>query len=209
MIDPPHESEPGLGMREASVQRVTKETKIEVTLRLEGSGRSEIATGIGMLDHMLDQLARHGGFDLTVKAAGDLQVDAHHTVEDIGLALGKALNDALGDRAGISRMADRTVPLDEALVHVVIDLSGRGHAEVGLDFRSPMVGELPTQLVPHLLESFAKEGRFALHVRQLAGENDHHIMESAFKALARALRDAVAIVDGTDSVPSTKGTLTS
>ena len=165
-------------MREASVQRVTKETKIEVTLRLEGSGRSEIATGIGMLDHMLDQLARHGGFDLTVKAAGELQVDAHHTVEGIGLALGQAL-------------------------------SGRAHAEVGLEFGSPMVGERPTQLVPHLLESFAKEGRFALHVRQLAGDNDHHIMESAFKALARALRDAVAIVDGTDSVPSTKGTLTS
>lgn len=195
-------------MREASVHRLTKETEIDVRLRLDGRGQADIDTGIGMLDHMLEQLARHGGLDLAVKATGDLHVDTHHTIEDIGLAVGKALNDALGDRTGIARMADRTVPLDETLVHVALDLSGRPYAAVGLTFQSPAVGELPTQMIPHLLTSLAHEARLTLHVRQLAGDNDHHIMEAAFKALARALRDAVAIVDAPDAVPSTKGTLT-
>jgi imidazoleglycerol-phosphate dehydratase len=194
--------------RDATVQRQTQETKIEVALRLEGRGRVDVQTGIGMLNHMLEQLARHGGFDLKVKASGDLHVDAHHTVEDIGLALGKALNDALGDRAGIARMADRTVPLDEALIHAALDLSGRPYTAIGLTFSAGMAGELPTALVPHFFESFAQEGRFALHLRQLAGDNDHHIMEAAFKATARALRDAVVVVDPDGVVPSTKGTLT-
>jgi imidazoleglycerol-phosphate dehydratase len=195
-------------VREASVQRQTKETAIDVALRLEGHGQVDVQTGIGMLDHMLEQLGRHGGFDLKVHASGDLHVDAHHTVEDIGLALGKALNDALGDRAGIARMADRTVPLDEALIHAALDLSGRPYTAIGLTFSAGMAGELPTALVPHFFESFAQEGRFALHLRQLAGDNDHHIMEAAFKATARALRDAVVVVDPDGVVPSTKGTLT-
>ena len=195
--------------REATVQWGTKETAIDVSLRLDGSGQIDVDTGIGMLDHMLDQLGKHGGFDLKLKATGDLHVDAHHTVEDIGLALGRAFNDALGDRAGIARMADRAVPLDEALVHVVLDLSGRPYAAIDLRFATAQAGELPTALVPHFLESLAQEGRFALHVRQLAGgANDHHSMEAAFKALARALRDAVSIIEGGGSVPSTKGTLT-
>jgi imidazoleglycerol-phosphate dehydratase len=195
-------------MRESTVHRKTKETEIDVSLRLEGTGQADVATGIGMLDHMLEQLARHGGFDLTVKATGDLDVDAHHTVEDIGLAVGKALNEALGDRLGVARMADRTVPLDETLVQVALDLSGRPYASIELAFATPVVGGLPTQLVSHFLESLAQEARLTLHVRQLAGDNDHHIMEAAFKALARALRDAVRVVEGADSVPSTKGTLT-
>ena len=194
-------------MRESTVHRKTKETEIEVSLRLEGTGQSDVDTGIGMLDHMIDQLARHGGFDLNVKAIGDLAIDAHHTVEDIGLAIGKAFDEALGDRVGVARMADRTVPLDETLVQVALDLSGRAHASIALEFATPAVGKLPTQMVPHFLESLAQEARLTLHIRQLAGENDHHIMEATFKALARALRDAVKIVDGTDSVPSTKGTL--
>ena len=196
-------------MRESTVKRATKETAIEVDLRLEGSGQSDVSTGIGMLDHMLEQLARHGGFDLRVQARGDLHVDPHHTVEDTALALGRAFDEALGTHAGIARMADRTVPLDEALVQVAVDISGRPYAVIGLTFHDPMVGELPTALVTHFLESVAQEGRLALHVRQLAGENDHHIMEATFKALARALRDAVRIMkEEADRVPSTKGTLT-
>lgn len=196
-------------MRESTIQRRTKETEIDVALRIEGSGQADVDTGIGMLDHMVEQLARHGGFDLTVKASGDLSVDSHHTVEDIGLSLGQAFNEALGDRGGVARMADRTVPLDEALVQVVLDLSGRPYSEIGLTFRGAMVGELPTQMVTHLLQSFAQEARITLHVRQLAGDNDHHIMEAAFKALARAMRDAVTLIESPQSVPSTKGTLAS
>ncbi len=196
-------------MRESTIHRATKETEIDVALRLEGSGESDVNTGVGMLDHMLDQLARHGGFDLRLRATGDLHIDSHHTVEDIGLALGKAFDEALGDRAGIARMADRTVPLDEALVHVALDLSGRPYASIDLRFNAPVVGELPTSMVLHFLQSFTQEARITLHIRQLAGENDHHIMEATFKALARALRDAVRIVDeGSAAVPSTKGTLT-
>ncbi len=196
-------------MRESTIQRRTKETEIDVALRIEGSGQADVDTGIGMLDHMVEQLARHGGFDLTVKASGDLSVDSHHTVEDIGLSLGQAFNEALGDRGGVARMADRTVPLDEALVQVVLDLSGRPYSEIGLTFCGAMVGELPTQMVTHLLQSFAQEARITLHVRQLAGDNDHHIMEAAFKALARAMRDAVTLIESPQSVPSTKGTLAS
>jgi imidazoleglycerol-phosphate dehydratase len=196
-------------MRESTIQRRTKETEIDVALRIEGTGQVEVDTGIGMLDHMVEQLARHGGFDLTVKASGDLSVDSHHTVEDLGLSLGQAFNEALGDRGGVARMADRTVPLDEALVQVVLDLSGRPYSEIGLTFHGAMVGELPTQMVTHLLQSFAQEARITLHVRQLAGDNDHHIMEAAFKALARAMRDAVTLIESPQSVPSTKGTLAS
>ena len=193
-------------MRTSRVERVTKETDIKLALELDGSGAAEIETGVGMLDHMLNQLARHGGFDLTVEASGDLHVDAHHTVEDIAISLGRAINEALGERAGIARFADRTVPLDESLIQVSIDLSGRPYSAIGLKFPSPMIGQLPSHMAIHFLETVAHEGRFALHVRQLAGENDHHILEATFKALARCLRDAVRIVDGAGA-PSTKGTL--
>lgn len=192
-------------MRTASVTRDTKETQIAVTLDLDGSGAAEIDTGVGMLDHMLNQLAKHGGLNLTVRAAGDLHVDAHHTVEDVGIALGRALDEALDERAGIARFADRSVPLDEALIHCSLDLSGRPYAAVALDFPAPMIGALPASMAKHFLETLAHEGRFALHLRQLAGENEHHILEASFKALARCIRDAAAMIGG--DTPSTKGSL--
>ena len=194
-------------MRTATITRETGETSIRVELDLDGTGQAEVSTGVGMLDHMLHQLARHGGFDLSVEASGDLHVDAHHTSEDVAIALGRALNEALGERNGIARFADRTVPLDESLIQVALDLSGRPYAVIGLDFPAPMIGELPSSMAKHVLETIAFEGRLALHVRQLAGENEHHILEATFKALARCLRDAVRIVDDS-SAPSTKGTLT-
>ena len=193
-------------MRSASVTRETGETSIRVELELDGSGDASVQTGVGMLDHMLHQLARHGGFDLTVEASGDLHVDAHHTSEDVAIAVGRALDDALGERAGIARFADRTVPLDEALIQVALDLSGRPYAAIDLDFPAPMIGELPSSMAKHILETIAHEGRLALHVRQLAGENEHHIIEATFKALARCLRDAVRVVEESGT-PSTKGTL--
>ena len=197
-------------MRESTVRRTTNETQVEVTLRLDGSGRYEVATGIGMLDHLIEQIARHGGFDLTLRARGDLDRDTHHTAEDTGIALGQAFDQALGDRAGITRMADALVPLDEALVQAAVDLSGRPYVSAELPLRGPMIGELPVSMVPHFLRSFAQAGRMTLHLRALAGEDDHHIVEAGFKALARALRAATAIDPrAAGTVPSTKGTLTS
>ncbi len=192
--------------RTGTIERRTKETEVRVRWALDGSGRCSAATGIGMLDHMMQQLAKHGGFDLEVEAKGDLHIDPHHTVEDIGLCLGKALNEALGDRAGLRRFGDATVPLDEALALVAVDLGGRPYAEIDLPFAAPTVGELPAQLVPHLLESMAAEARMSLHVKLLAGDNDHHRLEAAFKALARALAEAVA-PDARygGQAPSTKG----
>ncbi|MXX33031.1 MAG: imidazoleglycerol-phosphate dehydratase HisB [Chloroflexi bacterium] len=195
-------------MRSATVTRDTGETSIRVELELDGSGRADVSTGVGMLDHMLHQLARHGAFDLSVQASGDLHVDAHHTSEDVAIAVGRALDDALGDRAGIARFADRTVPLDESLIQVALDLSGRPYAAIDLNFPAPMIGELPSSMARHILETVAHEGRLALHVRQLAGENEHHIIEATFKALARCLRDAVRVVEESGA-PSTKGTLSS
>ncbi len=199
---------PARPARTARITRETAETRISVDLNLDGVGAADVSTGIGMLDHMLHQLARHGGFDLTVQADGDLHVDAHHTTEDVAITLGQALNEALGDRAGIARFADRTVPLDESLIQVAIDLSGRPYSQVALDFPAPMIGELPSSMARHMLETIAHEARIALHVRQLAGENEHHIIEATFKALARCLRDAVRVVDESGA-PSTKGTLSS
>lgn len=193
-------------MRSSSVIRETGETSIRVELELDGSGVASVETGVGMLDHMLHQLARHGGFDLKVQASGDLHVDAHHTSEDVAIAVGRALDEALGERAGIARFADRTVPLDEALIQVALDLSGRPYAAIDLEFPAPMIGELPSSMAKHILETIAHEGRLALHVRQLAGENEHHIIEATFKALARCLRDAVRVVEESGA-PSTKGTL--
>ncbi len=178
-------------------------------LVVDGSGAAEASTGVGFYDHMLEAFARHGRFDLRVSCAGDLQVDPHHTMEDVALALGQAFDSALGERAGIVRMGDATVPLDEALVQAVVDLSGRSYAAVDLDFAGERVGEAPTELVPHVLGSFAVGMRSTLHVRQLAGANDHHVAEAAMKALGRAL-DAATRLDErlAGRVPSTKGTLT-
>ncbi|MEX2236581.1 MAG: imidazoleglycerol-phosphate dehydratase HisB [Dehalococcoidia bacterium] len=192
-------------MSEGNAKRETKETTVEVSLSLYGSGRAELDTGIGFLDHLLDQLARHSGMDLTVKATGDLHVDAHHTTEDIALALGQAFNDALGDRSGIARFGDALVPMDEALASVAVDLSGRPYAALDLDFAGEKLGELPTDMIRHFLWSLALEGRFAIHARLLAGLNDHHRAEALFKALAVALRRALERRDG--GVPSTKGSL--
>jgi imidazoleglycerol-phosphate dehydratase len=190
------------------VQRTTRETSVEVAIDVDGSGTSDISTGIGFLDHMLESLARHGRLDLTVRATGDLHIDAHHTVEDVGIVLGQALNQALGTRAGIRRFADATVPLDEALAHVALDLSGRPYAVLDLPFGGPMLGTLPTELVAHFLQSLAHEARMTLHARVLAGDNDHHRAEAVFKALARALESATRLDPRLGGgIPSTKGTL--
>ena len=195
--------------RDGEDRRETAETRIRVRVQIDGTGRSRITSGIGMFDHLLDQLARHSLMDLEVEAAGDLEVDAHHTIEDIGICLGRALNRALGDRGGIVRMADRTVPMDETLVQVALDLSGRPFAAIDLRFHGERIGSLPTELIEHFLNSFAFEARIALHVRELAGKNDHHRAEAAFKALARALGDAAAIDSRREgTIASTKGTLT-
>jgi imidazoleglycerol-phosphate dehydratase len=194
--------------RTARVHRQTRESQVEVLLNLDGSGRADIATGIGFLDHMLDSLARHSRFDLTLKATGDLHVDQHHTAEDVGISLGQALDQALGERRGIRRFGDAAVPLDEALSHVAIDLGGRPWASIDLPFRGQMIGGLSSEMIPHLLQSFAIDGRFALHVRLLAGENDHHRAEATFKALARALDDATRPDPRLgNEVPSTKGVI--
>ena len=194
--------------RTAEISRQTRETTISVTLDVDGTGKADISTGIGFLDHMLDSLARHSRFDLSIKATGDLHIDAHHTAEDIAIVLGQALDRALGEKRGLRRFADATVPLDEALVQVVLDLSGRGFAAVDVPFRGEMVGTLPTEMIPHFLRSFAIEGRLTLHVRLLAGENDHHRAEATFKALARCLELATRIDPRIASqVPSTKGAL--
>jgi imidazoleglycerol-phosphate dehydratase len=195
-------------MRKASIKRTTKETAIEVAVDLDGSGNSSVSTGIGFLDHMLDSLARHARFDLTVRAEGDLHVDQHHTAEDVGISLGQALDKALGERRGIRRFGDAVVPLDEALAQVAVDLGGRGWASIDLPFKGTMIGGLSSEMIPHLLQSFAMEGRLSLHVRLLAGDNDHHRAEATFKALARALDDATRPDFRIGSeVPSTKGVI--
>jgi imidazoleglycerol-phosphate dehydratase len=194
--------------RTGHIRRETRESRVEVLLNLDGSGRADIATGIGFLDHMLDSFARHSRFDLTLKAEGDLHVDQHHTAEDVGITLGQALNEALAERKAIRRFGDAAVPLDEALAQVAIDLGGRPYASIDLPFRGTMIGGLSSEMIPHLLQSFAIDGRFALHVRLLAGENDHHRAEATFKALARALDDATRHDPRLgDQVPSTKGVI--
>ena len=194
--------------RRAAVKRETKETQVSVELKLDGRGEAKIDTGIGMLDHLIAQVARHGIIDITVRAKGDLSTDEHHTVEDVGLALGRALDEALGDRTGIVRMADATVPLDEALASVAVDLSGRGYAVVDVAWTGERAGELPTDLVGHLLWSLASEGKMKIHARVLAGVNDHHKAEALFKALGRALGAASRPEPRlAGRAPSTKGKL--
>ena len=194
--------------RKAALKRETGETGIEVELDLDGSGRYEIDTGLKMLDHLLAQIARHGLFDLRIKARGDLALDEHHTVEDVAITLGRALAQALGERQGIARMGHAIVPLDEALAQVAVDLSGRGYAVVEASFTDKRLGELPSDLIRHFLESFALEGRLNLHARLLAGSNDHHKAEALFKALAKALKDATRPEERLKGqVPSTKGVI--
>jgi imidazoleglycerol-phosphate dehydratase len=188
--------------------RETKETRVEVTLDLDGSGRASAKTGIGMLDHLVEQIGKHGLFDLTVTATGDLHVDEHHTVEDVGIALGQAIDRALGERRGIVRMADALVPLDEALASVAIDISGRPYCEVEVAWTLDRVGELPASLVEHLIASIATEAKLTLHARVLKGTNDHHRAEAMCKALGRALAAATRIEPRLrGGVPSTKGSI--
>src|ERR1700674_3704854 len=195
-------------MRKASVKRTTKETDVEVVVDLDGTGASSIATGIGFLDHMLDLFARHARIDLAVKAIGDLHIDQHHTTEDVGIALGQAVKQALGDMRGIARYADVHVPMDEALTRVAIDISGRPFLVFRVKFGRDKVGTFDTELVNEWFQAFAVNAGITLHVETLYGQNDHHISESCFKGLARALRSAVAIdLRAKDAVPSTKGSL--
>ena len=195
-------------MRTGSVKRKTKETDIEVAVDLDGKGTSNVSTGIGFLDHMLDLLARHSRIDITVKAKGDLHIDFHHTAEDTGIALGQAVKQALGDMKGITRYADVHVPMDEALTRVALDISGRPFLVFKAKFVRDKVGEFDTELVQEWFQAFAMNSGITLHAECLYGSNDHHIAESCFKGLARALRTAVAIDPRTkDEVPSTKGSL--
>jgi imidazoleglycerol-phosphate dehydratase len=194
--------------RTAKVERNTKETRIAVEVNLDGEGRADLATGVPFLDHMLDQLARHGMIDLTVRAEGDLHIDAHHTVEDIGITLGQAVAKALGDKRGLVRYGHAYVPLDEALSRVVIDLSGRPGLEFHVPFTRAMIGAFDVDLAHEFFQGFVNHALVTLHVDNLRGQNAHHQAETVFKAFARALRMAVARDPrGADAVPSTKGSL--
>jgi imidazoleglycerol-phosphate dehydratase len=196
-------------MRIAEISRQTNETQIQIKLDLDGTGKHEISTGIGFLDHMLTHLAVHGLFDLSVQAIGDLQIDTHHTVEDVALALGQTFDKALDDRKGIVRMADCFAPMDETLAHVAVDLSGRPYAIIQSEWHTPYIGNVPTTLFAHFFESFAVTARCNLHARVLYGRDDHHQAEALFKAWARSL-DAATQIDPRRAkvIPSTKGTLT-
>jgi len=193
--------------RTSKVIRTTKESEVSVELNLDGTGKISVETGVPFFDHMISQLGKHGGFDLAVRTKGDVEVDSHHTVEDTSLALGQALREALGDKAGIRRFGDALVPLDEVLVQAAVDLSGRPY----LVHRQPeiveLIGTFDTTLGKHIWESFVAEARIALHIRVIEGRNAHHVLEAQFKAVARALRDAVSLDSRVTGVPSTKGVL--
>jgi imidazoleglycerol-phosphate dehydratase len=193
--------------RTARVERETKESSVLVELDLDGQGEVEVATGVPFFDHMLSQLGKHGGFDLVVRTRGDLEVDAHHTVEDTSIALGQALREALGDKAGIRRFGDALVPLDETLVQAAVDLSGRPYVVHSEPEVVELIGTYDTTLTRHIWESVTASAQICLHVRVLSGRNAHHVVEAQFKAVARALRDAVALDARVLGVPSTKGTL--
>ena len=195
-------------MREGKITRSTKETEVAVAVNLDGSGRAEIATGIGFLDHMLDLLARHSRIDLAVKAKGDLHIDQHHTTEDVGIVLGQTVKKALGDMRGITRYADVHVPMDETLTRVAIDISGRPVLVFRVQFPRDKIGEFDVDLVREFFQAFATNAGVTLHVETLYGDNSHHVAESCFKALARALRTAVALDPAAkNEIPSTKGSL--
>jgi imidazoleglycerol-phosphate dehydratase len=192
--------------RRAELQRETKETTVAVALTIDGSGTTKVSTGIPFFDHMLEQLGKHAGFDLSVDAKGDLDVDLHHTVEDVGIVLGNALREALGDKRGVRRFANSLVPLDEALVEVALDLSGRPFLVYAVDPISEWIGTFDPQLAEEFWKGFVDGARVTMHLRSISGKNGHHVIEASFKGVARALRDAVQR-EGGDSVPSTKGTL--
>lgn len=193
--------------RRAVVTRVTGETDITVELDLDGTGTCSIDTGVPFFDHMLNAFGRHGLFDLTVRATGDIEVDAHHTVEDTGIVLGQAFTQALGDKAGITRFSDVCIPMDETLVHAAVDISGRGQAHCDLPIPTERVGSFDTELAVEFFYAFARDARVTLHVRELAGANSHHIIEAAFKAAGRAMRYACELDPRVNGVPSTKGSL--
>jgi imidazoleglycerol-phosphate dehydratase len=197
-----------MNKRTASIHRQTSETDIRLSLNLDGSGQHDIATGVGFLDHMLRHLAVHGLFDLTINALGDLEIDTHHTIEDVAIVLGQAIDQALSDRAGIQRMGSAYVPMDEALAFVALDLSGRAYSVVQATWHGPAIGQMPTSLVPHFLETLGVQARMNLHARVEYGRDDHHQAEALFKALGRALRAAVTIDVRRPGIASTKGTLT-
>ena len=195
-------------MRKAEIKRDTAETKISLKLDLDGRGNSKVSTGVGFLDHMLTLFAKHGHFDLEISCIGDTQVDDHHSTEDIGICLGKAFANALGDKAGIYRYGDITLPMDEALILAAVDISGRSYLGYALEIPTEKVGSFDTELVEEFWIAFTSNAGLDLHLRQLAGKNSHHIIEGAFKAAGRALRKAVAIdPDFADEMPSTKGVL--
>ena len=195
-------------MRTSEIKRNTAETKISLTLNLDGTGKSEINTGVGFLDHMLTLFSRHGRFDLTVKCVGDTYVDYHHTVEDIGISLGKAFCQALGDKRGIVRYGDTVLPMDESLILSAVDISGRGGLYYALEIPTQKVGDFDTELVEEFWRAFACDAGITLHLRQLAGSNSHHIIEGSFKSVARSLRTAVSVDKAfADEIPSTKGLL--
>lgn len=193
--------------RTATVERKTKETKVRVTLNLDGTGMADIATGVPMLDHLLSHVAVHGLFDLEIRATGDLQIDAHHTVEDVAIVLGDALDRALGDKRGIVRMGHAYAPMDEALAFVAIDLSGRAYAVMDVEFSVPMIGAMPSSLVVHFFETLATHAKMNLHAKVLYGRDDHHKAEALFKAFGRALAMATATDPRRVGVASTKGIL--
>ncbi len=195
-------------MRVAEVKRTTAETDVYVKLNLDGTGKNEISTGIGFFDHMLVLFAKHGRFDLTVKCEGDTWVDGHHTTEDIGIALGQAFKEALGDKMGITRYGSTILPMDEALILTAVDISGRPYLRYRMKIKAPMVGDFDTELLREFVIAFAFNAGVTLHIRRLDGENSHHIIEGTFKSLARTLRKAVAIDEkAKDEIPSTKGVL--
>lgn len=192
--------------RRASLTRRTRETSVELTLDLDGEGSAKIETGVGFFDHLLTSLATHGLFDLEVRTVGDLHIDDHHTIEDTAFVLGSALAEALGDRSGINRFGDARVPMDEALAEATVDISGRPYAVIDLQLTTPRIGTMTTQNLPHALEAFARSAGLTMHLRS-EGTNDHHVAEAGIKALARALRAAVALDQRRVGVPSSKGTL--
>ena len=195
-------------MRKSAIERNTKETRIRIELDLDGTGVYDVSTGVGFLDHMLEQLTRHSLIDLKVKAEGDLQIDAHHTTEDVGIAIGEAVTRALGDRKGITRYGSALIPMDETLTRVALDLSNRPYLIWKVKFDRPKLGDMDTELFKEWFQAFAQSAGVTLHVETLYGENNHHIVESCFKALARALRQAIEIDPRkADAVPSTKGVL--
>ena len=195
-------------MRQAEIRRTTAETDILVRLELDGTGKSEIDTGVGFLDHMLELFAKHGRFDLTVRCRGDVRVDDHHTVEDLGIALGQAFDRALGEKKGIRRYGQRLLPMDETLILTAVDLSGRSSLSYGLEIPTEKVGTFDTELGEEFFLGFVRNAKCTLHIRQLAGRNSHHILEGTFKSVARALREAVEMDPAAgNEIPSTKGML--